>query len=67
MEKEVSIPKISCEHCVATIEREIGAIAGVEQVEASESDRNARIRFEAPASWEGIKAKLAEIGYPPRE
>ena len=35
--KTVSIPSISCGHCVATIEREIGALAGVQVASADQT------------------------------
>lgn len=64
MEKHVSIPNISCGHCVATIEREIGELAGVAAVQASAETKQATFRFEAPATWESIASTLEEIGYP---
>ncbi len=59
-----SIPNISCMHCVHTIQTEVAEVAGVKTVVANESTRKAVITFDAPATEEEIKAKLAEINYP---
>lgn len=59
-----SIPNISCGHCVHTIQSELGDLAGVQTVVASQDSRQATITFDAPATVEQIKALLAEINYP---
>ena len=59
-----SIPKISCGHCVHTIQMEVGDMDGVESVVASAETKKVEIVFDAPASEDGIKALLAEINYP---
>lgn len=65
--KEFRVPNISCNHCVMTIKRELGAIAGVQQVEASLDTKKVDVTWEAPATWDGIKALLTEINYAPEE
>ena len=59
-----SVPNISCNHCVQTIQSEVGQVEGVASVSASEKLRQVKIVFEEPASEERIKALLAEINYP---
>jgi len=59
-----SIPNISCGHCVHTIQSELGELAGVQSVVASQDSRQATITFDAPATEDQIKALLAEINYP---
>jgi len=66
-EKSVSVPGISCGHCVGTIEREIGEVEGVRTVRADATTKRVEIAWEAPAEWPAIAALLAEIGYPPDE
>jgi copper chaperone len=67
-EKTVRIPNISCGHCVATIEREVGQIQGVQSVQADQASKQVTIRWtEAGAPWESIATHLADIGYPVEE
>jgi copper chaperone len=59
-----SIPNISCQHCVHTIENEVGELPGIKSVEADVATKVATISFDAPASEQAIKDLLAEINYP---
>lgn len=59
-----SIPNISCNHCVHTIQSEVGDLAGVKSVQADVATQQAVITFDAPATEETIKRLLAEINYP---
>lgn len=59
-----TIPNISCNHCVHTIQNEVADLAGVESVKADAATKQAVITFAAPATEEAIKALLAEINYP---
>jgi copper chaperone len=58
------VPNISCGHCVMTIKREVSELAGVASVEGDPATKDVQITFAPPATLEGIKALLAEIGYP---
>ncbi len=58
------VPNINCGHCVMTIKREVGELAGVASVEGDVATKGVKINFGPPATLEGIKALLAEIGYP---
>lgn len=62
-EKTVRIPSISCGHCVMTIKREIGALEGVTSVEGDENTKMVTIRWENPATWEGIAATIREVSH----
>jgi copper ion binding protein len=59
-----SIPNISCNHCLHTIQSEVGELAGVKSVQANLDTRQAVITFDSPATEELIKRLLAEIDYP---
>jgi len=59
-----NIPKIHCDHCLHTIETELGDLPGVEAVKASLGDKKVMIRFSDPASEEKLKSVLADIEYP---
>jgi copper chaperone CopZ len=60
----VSVPNISCGHCVHTIQTELAELDGVTKVEASAETKLVTIAYEAPATIEAIEALLAEINYP---
>ncbi|MEE9403069.1 MAG: heavy-metal-associated domain-containing protein [Desulfobacteria bacterium] len=64
-EKTVSIPAISCGHCVMAIKREVGELEGVKSVVADEKTKTASIKWDSPATWEKIADTLKEAGYPP--
>ena len=65
--KKVHIPQVNCRHCIATIQRELSEIDGIESVEGDPVTKDVTIRFKAPLTWESIREKLREIGYPPEE
>jgi copper chaperone len=60
------VPNISCGHCVHTIKTELGDLAGVMTVEASQDTRRVSVEYEDPADEEKIVALLTEINYPPK-
>lgn len=64
--KTVSIPKISCMHCLATIKREAGEVQGVSSVEGDVASKKVTITYDAPATWDKIAAALKDAGYPPQ-
>jgi len=63
-EKKFHVPNISCGHCVATIQREVGQLPGVTAVDADAQTKEVTINWTDPADWDQISAKLTEIGYP---
>lgn len=65
--KTVEVPNISCGHCVMTIQNEVSELKGVISVKADRMTRQVTVEWQEPASWEQIKALLAEINYPPVE
>ncbi|MCJ7715033.1 MAG: heavy-metal-associated domain-containing protein [Anaerolineales bacterium] len=58
------IPNISCNHCVKTIEFELGEIPGVENVKADAETKTAKVVYLDPATEEQITDLLAKINYP---
>jgi copper chaperone len=58
------VPAISCMHCVHTIQTEVADLAGVKSVKADAVTKQVEIVFDAPASEDKIKARMAEINYP---
>lgn len=63
----VTVPNISCGHCVHTIQEELKELSGVQQVTASKDTKQVEVVFEAPATWAEIEAKLIEINYAPAQ
>ena len=59
-----SIPSISCNHCVKTIEFELKEIPGIEEVKADAETQTAEITYTDPATEKKIIEVLAEINYP---
>jgi copper chaperone CopZ len=65
-EKTVTVPNISCGHCVRTIEREVGAVEGVRSVKADEASRNVVVSWDPETTdWVVIETQMKEIDYPP--
>lgn len=65
--KTFTVPNISCNHCIHTIEMEVGELEGVQSVKAEEATKQVTVTYDEPASWESIKELLVEIEYPPAE
>jgi copper chaperone CopZ len=63
-QKTLSVPNISCGHCVRSIQNELGEIEGVHAVEGDPEARTIRVEWDAPATLEIVKERLKEINYP---
>jgi copper chaperone CopZ len=61
----LSIPSISCNHCIHTITTELGTITGVRKVQGDAETKQVTVEFEPPATLEIIRDVLVEINYPP--
>jgi len=65
MEKTIlSVPNISCGHCVMAIRKELSELEGVSMVEGNQTAKEIIIEWNAPATLEKIKATMKEINYP---
>jgi copper chaperone len=60
----LSIPNISCGHCVMAIKNELNEVEGVKSVKGSIESKTVDIEWDAPATLEKIKSTLKEINYP---
>jgi copper chaperone CopZ len=68
MTKTVTVPAISCGHCVATIEREVSDLSGVASVKADQASKRVTISWDPDAiDWVVIEDHLEEINYPPED
>jgi copper chaperone CopZ len=62
--KTLSIPNISCGHCVNSIKKELSEMDGVTSVEGDPASKSVTLEWDAPATLEKIKDTLKEINYP---
>ncbi|MEW6670681.1 MAG: heavy-metal-associated domain-containing protein [Thermodesulfobacteriota bacterium] len=63
-EKTLSIPNISCGHCVMAIKNELTQIKGVKEVTGAPEKKNITVKWETPATLDKIKTSLKGINYP---
>lgn len=58
-------PDISCGHCVATVQGAVGALAGVQSVNANADTKQVAVAFDPTrVSLPQIEAAMNEAGYP---
>ena len=63
-EMTLSVPDISCEHCVKTINSALGTQPGVDAVQTDIPTKTVYLRFDpTQLSLEQVKAVLDEAGY----
>ncbi|MEO7000637.1 MAG: cation transporter [Ktedonobacterales bacterium] len=63
-ETVLSVPDVSCEHCVKTIDGALGALPGVESVATDIPSKTVTLRFDpAQVSLDRIEAVLDDAGY----
>ncbi|MHB8087897.1 MAG: heavy-metal-associated domain-containing protein [Anaerolineaceae bacterium] len=59
-----SVPSISCNHCVHTIQNELSELEGVKTVSADAATKEVVVDYDTPATPEAIESLMAEINYP---
>ncbi len=65
MEKEtLTVPKISCGHCVMAIKNELSELKGVNAVDGDPENKSITVEWDAPATLETIRNTLEQINYP---
>lgn len=62
--RTLSIPNISCNHCVMTVKRESGFVEGADFVSGDAEGKTATFQVASEAALDTLKATLAEAGYP---
>lgn len=68
MDKQTfKIPNISCDHCVKTIQTELGELEGVIQVNGDAGKKEITVEWDSPTTLEEIKSTLKEVNYPVSE
>lgn len=58
---------MSCEHCVRTIENELGELDGINSVHADLNDKSVSISIDDTMAWDTVLELLKEINYPAEE
>ena len=65
MEKRtLSVPNISCGHCVMTIQNELRELVGIKQVDGDSQNKAITVEWEPPTTLQEILDTLKEINYP---
>jgi copper chaperone len=63
-ETVLSVPDISCAHCVKTINTALGALQGVQAVETDIPTKTVHLSFDpSQVSLETVEATLDDAGY----
>jgi copper chaperone CopZ len=63
----LSIPNISCGHCVMTVKRESGFVNGAEFVSGDIEGKTATFEIAGDEALKALKSTLTEAGYPAQE
>lgn len=58
-----NVPAISCQHCVNTINMELGEVLGIEKVISNTDTKTVQVEYQDPVTEAQIEL-LAEINYP---
>jgi copper chaperone len=60
----LSVPEVSCEHCVKTINSALGVLPGVETVSTDIPTQTVHLKYDSDQlSLETIEARLGDAGY----
>lgn len=62
-EKTYKVPDVSCEHCVAAVNKELRQIEGVHDVIVDLNDKTVTVRMDDSVTDEQIIEGLDEAGY----
>ena len=65
MEKQtLTVPNITCGHCVMSIKNELIELEGITNVDGDTENKSITVEWKSPATLEKIKERLREINYP---
>jgi len=65
MNKTLSIPSISCGHCLKSIERELGFVDGVVYVSGDSGSKTVQVEYDNDGALDRARVALGEIGFAP--
>ncbi|PAF51621.1 copper-binding metallochaperone CopP [Helicobacter sp. 13S00477-4] len=63
MKKEFQVPGITCQHCVDKIEKFVGEIEGVNQINIDLNKKIVSVEFNPPADEKNISEAILDAGY----
>lgn len=63
MQKSYSVPEIHCDHCVAAINRELGQIEGIKEIEVDLDAKTVVVELSEDVSDERIAGGLYDAGF----
>jgi copper ion binding protein len=64
----LNAPDISCDHCVATVEKTLGAVDGVAAVKADAETKDVNVTWDdEKTDLNAVSAALDEAGYPAKQ
>ncbi|MBP1044477.1 copper chaperone CopZ [Vagococcus sp. BWB3-3] len=64
MKKEFSVTGMTCNHCVASVEKGVNELTGVEKVKVNLKKGRATVKYdETNVSSDQIVNKIKEVGY----
>jgi len=63
-QNKVKVKGISCGHCAATIEKELGTIVGIDLAQVDVETKTVTVVHQDTVVWSDIENLLDEIGYP---
>ena len=65
MEKQtLTVPNITCGHCVMSIKNELNELEGITKVDGDPENKSITVEWESPVTLDKIKDTLKEINYP---
>lgn len=64
---KLTIPNISCMHCVNTINMELSELNGVIEVISNVNNKTTQVTYKPPANKDVIIDLLEQINYPPEK
>lgn len=59
----IQVRGMTCDHCAGAVRKELGELAGVQQVDVDLATGQVVIRSEGELPAEGIEAAVVEAGY----
>ena len=63
MKRTYSVPEVHCDHCVTAIDRELGQIAGVEEIDVDLVAKTVTVEMNETVTDEQIAEGLYEAGF----
>ena len=60
----LTVPNVTCGHCVMSIKNELSELEGIRSVEGDPESKVITVDWDSPATLKKIKDTLKEINYP---